>query len=98
MIDTNDFSGVIFDKEQFIRSEHMKKLAENPSGKKLFDMVISKTAETSMIENESEYSEEIHFYRNEPLCKEISIQQASTPAFARSLSVVSYQKPEESKV
>lgn len=98
LIETKDFSGVTFDKEQLINSEQMKKLAENPSGKKLFDMVINKTAETSMIENESEYSEEIHTYRYEPLCKEISIQQASTPAFARSLSVVSYQKPEESKV
>lgn len=75
----------------------MKKLAEtSPSGQKLYNMVISQTADATYAENESELSEE-HAYRHEPLCNEIFIPQATTPAFGKSLSVVSYKK-EECKV
>lgn len=51
----------------------MKKLAEtSASGQKLYNMVISQTADATYAENESELSEE-HTYRYEPLCNEIFI-------------------------
>lgn len=47
------------------------------------------------MENEDEFSDdEMHTYRYEPLCKEISIKEAHTPAFAKSMSVVSYYQEE----
>lgn len=79
----------------------MRKLAQiSPSGKKLYNIVIAKNVEVSTMDNESEFSEEINTYRYEPLCNEVFIPSASTPAFARSLSVVSSynQKPEETKI
>merc|ERR1712093_892481 len=77
----------------------MKKLAEiSPSGKKLYDIVVSQAADVSTVENESEFSEEIPSYRYDPLCDVTQIPSAKTPAFGKSFSVVSYHKEEETKV
>jgi hypothetical protein len=79
----------------------MRKLAEiSKSGQKLYNIVLNQADISTAInsENEESYSEEIPTYKYEPLCNENQIPQAKTPAFGKSLSLVSYVKEEEAKV